>query len=72
LVVLEMFTNGLLSGDPTGALWRVGRDGTRQLLARDGLVTPAGVAIGRDGAYYVTNKGTLVDQGEVIRIRPPH
>jgi hypothetical protein len=72
LVVLEMFTNGLLSGDPTGALWLVNRNGSRTLVARDGLVTPAGVAIGPDGAYYVTNKGTLVDQGEVLRIRSKH
>jgi hypothetical protein len=41
-------------------------------LARAGLVTPGGVAIGRNGAYYVTSKSTLVDQGEVLRIRPPH
>lgn len=71
LLVLEMFTNGLLSGDPTGALWRLERGGSRTLVARDGLVTPGGVAIGPDGAYYVTNKSTFVGEGEVLRIRAP-
>lgn len=70
LLVLEIATNGLLSGDPTGALHRVERDGTRTLVARDGLVTPTGVAVGPDGNYYVSNKGTLPDVGEVLRIKP--
>ena len=70
LLVLEIFTNGLLSGDPTGALIRVNRDGTRTVIARDGLVTPTSVAVGRDGTLYVSNKGTLVAEGEVLRIHP--
>lgn len=73
LLVLEIFTNGLLGAedDPTGALWRVERDGDRELIAdgSDGLLAPAGVAVGHDGAYYVTNKGVLaLGQGEVLRI----
>jgi hypothetical protein len=71
LLVLEMFANGLLSGDPTGALTRVERNGSRTELARAGLVTPSSVAVGRDGTLYVSNKGTQVGTGEVLRIRPP-
>ncbi|SCF17306.1 hypothetical protein GA0074695_3980 [Micromonospora viridifaciens] len=71
LLVLEIFANGLLSGDPTGALIRVERDGSRTELARAGLVTPTGVAVARDGTIYLANKGTLVGQGEVLRLRVP-
>jgi hypothetical protein len=69
LLVLEIFANGLLSGDPTGALIRVERDGSRTELARIGLVTPTGVAVADDGTIYISNKGTLVGQGEVLRLR---
>jgi hypothetical protein len=69
LLVLEIFANGLLSGDPTGALIRVERDGSRTELARAGLVTPTGVAVAHDGTIYISNKGTLVGQGEVLRLR---
>lgn len=69
LLVLEIFANGLLSGDPTGALIRVERDGSRTELARAGLVTPTGVAVARDGTIYISNKGTVVGQGEVLRLR---
>jgi hypothetical protein len=73
LLVLEMFTNGLFAAedDPSGALWRVDRDGTKTLIADggDGLLAPAGIAVGRDGSYYVTNKAVFGEgQGEVLRI----
>ncbi|GAB1692182.1 ScyD/ScyE family protein [Krasilnikovia sp. M28-CT-15] len=71
LIVLEIAKNGLLSGDPAGALIRVERNGTRTELASTGLVTPTSVAVGGDGSFYVSNKGTLVGVGEVLRIRTP-
>jgi hypothetical protein len=70
LLVLEIFKNGLLSGDPTGALVRVAQDGSRTEIASTGLVTPTSVAVGEDNALYVSNKGTLAGVGEVLRIRP--
>lgn len=75
LVVLEMFTNGILGAeqDPSGALWRIERDGSRTLIAdgSDGLLAPIGVAVARDGSYYVTNKSIFgAGQGEVLHIRP--
>jgi hypothetical protein len=70
LLVLEIATNGLLSGDPTGALIRVNHDGTRDELAIDGLFMPTGLAVGPKGGIYVSNCGVCAGDGEVIRIKP--
>lgn len=67
LYVLEIFKNGITSGDPTGALIRVDEDGEDWELVTDDLVTPGGLAIHGDHAY-VSNVGTLPDKGEVVRI----
>ncbi|GAB1640148.1 ScyD/ScyE family protein [Krasilnikovia sp. MM14-A1259] len=69
LIVLEITKNGLLSGNPAGALIRVERNGARTELASAGLITPTSVAVGADGSFYVSNKGTLAGVGEVLRIR---
>ncbi|NED96890.1 ScyD/ScyE family protein [Phytoactinopolyspora alkaliphila] len=74
LLVLEMFTEGLLNAedDPSGALWRIDHKGRRTLIAdgSDGLLAPGGLAVGRDGSYYVSNKAVFGEgQGEVLRIR---
>lgn len=77
LYVLETATNSLLSGDPTGALIRVTPYGLRQTLASAELVMPTGLAVGPDGAAYVSNFGifpafTLEGEGpptgQVIRV----
>jgi len=65
--VLEIFQNGLLSGDPTGAMIRVDDDGTQHVVMSTGLITPGGLAI-RGGAAYVSNCGTCAGGGEVLRI----
>ena len=67
LYVLEIFKNGLLSGDPTGALIRVSRNGTQTEVMSDGLITPGGLAI-RGHSAYVSNCGTCASGGEVLRI----
>jgi hypothetical protein len=72
LLVLEIATNSLLSGDLTGALTRVERNGSRTELARAGLVNPTGVAVGDADEIYISNKGTFVGQGEVLRLRVPN
>jgi hypothetical protein len=81
LNVLEISRNGLASGDPlSGALFRIERNGGKTLLASTGLVNPAGLAIGRDGSFYVSNFGTfpgsdpshqLPGTGQVVRIQRP-
>jgi hypothetical protein len=69
LYVLEIAANGLLSGDTTGALIRVSRDGKHQeTVASDGLVDPTGVAIAKNGDVYVTNYGTSAGKGEVVNL----
>jgi hypothetical protein len=67
LYVLEIFQNGLLSGDPTGALIRVDRRGRQHVIMSTGLITPGGLAL-RHGAAYVSNCGTCAGAGEVLRI----
>lgn len=74
LYVLEIAKNGLLAAfspafDFTGALIRVAPDGTRTELDVD-LFAPGGVAVGSDGALYVTNNSIFCGIGEVLRIQP--
>lgn len=69
LYVLEMARNGLLSGDPTGALIKVRRDGTHQTLTTN-LIHPGGLVI-RNHVAYVTDCGTCPGAGTVQRIPLP-
>ena len=74
LYVVEIAKNGLLAAfvgnDWTGALIRIAPDGTRTELVPGVLTAPGGVAVGKDGALYVTNNSVFSGTGEVIRIRP--
>jgi hypothetical protein len=67
LYVLEIFHNGLLSGNPSGALIRVDSGGAQHVLMSTGLITPGGLAL-HDGAAYVSNCGTCAGGGQVLRI----
>lgn len=72
MYVIELAKNGLLAafidGDWSGALIRVAPDGTRTEIAAGMLTAPGGVAIGSDGAIYVTNNSIFTGTGQVIRI----
>ena len=68
LYVVEIATNGLLSGDTTGALKRVNPDGSVDTVVSEGLTEPYGVAVSRKGHVYVTNFGTSAGDGEVVRV----
>jgi len=74
LYVLEIAKYGLLAafggGDWTGALIQVSSNGTQTEVASQGLFAPGGVAIGPDGAFYVTNNSIFSGTGEVLRIEP--
>jgi hypothetical protein len=67
LYALEYDSNGLLNPGSTGALWQVLENGSRSLISAD-LINPTGVAIGSDGAFYVSNFGASSGQGQVVRI----
>ena len=81
LYVLQHATGALQQTGP-GVLIRVTPDkgqsdvcaqyqaGTRTTVL-GGLSRPTSVAIGRDGAIYVTNNGTSMAGGEVLRFEPP-
>jgi hypothetical protein len=69
LYAVQFARNGILSGDPSGDVIKIARDGTRTSLASEGLVEPYGVAIGRHGEVYVTNKSSRAGEGEVLRLR---
>jgi hypothetical protein len=61
LYVLEGATETGLEGP--GRLTRVAEDGTRTVIAEEGLLAPGGVAIGEDGAAYVSNCGIFPGAG---------
>jgi sugar lactone lactonase YvrE len=68
LYVLEFDSNGLATGGPGGALIRVAPDGSRTTLFSQGLIAPTSLAIGADGAFYVSNFGVAEGGGQVLRI----
>lgn len=70
--VVEFAANGLLSGDPTGALIKIRRDGSRKTVLSEGLVNPYGGAIGRHGDIYASNHSGSAGLGEVLRLRSRH
>jgi hypothetical protein len=69
LYVVEIATNGILSGDPTGALKRIAPDGSvSEDLANGELVAPYGVTVSRKGRVYVSTHSTEPGAGEVVRV----
>jgi DNA-binding beta-propeller fold protein YncE len=69
LYVLEISKNGLLSGNPAGALIKVLPNGTRTELAAGQLSMPGGLVLSSDGTLYVTNWSVLAGGGQVLRIQ---
>ena len=69
LYVLEYDANGLLNEGDAGALIYISPDGkTRTTIADDELTNPTGLEIGADGDIYISNKGFIAGQGEVLRL----
>ena len=69
LLVLQ-HSSGLTGIGNPGLLVRVSADGSARETLLEGLVRPTSVAIGADGAIYVTNRGLTPGAGEVLRIAP--
>ena len=71
LYVLELDHDSLLNPGSDGGLWAVSRAGQarRVRLPRGTLTYPSGLAIGRDGAFYISNHSREKGKGEVLKIR---
>lgn len=68
LYVLEYDANGMLAPGDAGALIRVAADGSNwTTIVSEGLTAPTGLAIGGDGAFYVSHLNAA-GGGEVLRI----
>ncbi|HUQ45883.1 MAG TPA: hypothetical protein VM033_04495 [Gemmatimonadaceae bacterium] len=67
LYVLQ-HTDGPTANLP-GSLIRVAPDGSRTKLLT-GLDGPTSVAVGPDGGIYVSNRGSSIAKGQVLRIDP--
>jgi hypothetical protein len=67
--VLEHDANGLFAPGDAGRLVRVNPNGTQSVITTS-LVRPGGIAIGPDGALYITNRSVSNGTGEVVRIVP--
>ena len=69
LYLVEMFTNSMLSGDPTGALKAVPPGGGEPtLVAMDGLITPGGIAISADDEIYIANGSAQPGGGSIVKL----
>ena len=69
LLVVEHATGGLLFPTNSGQLSRVAPDCSRTTLLA-GLDRPTSIAVGNDGAIYVTNHGVTPGAGEVLKLAP--
>jgi hypothetical protein len=73
LYVLEYDADGILNGSDAGALIYVSPDGkTRTTIADDELINPTGLEIASDGDIYISNKGFVAGQGEVLHLSLEH
>jgi DNA-binding beta-propeller fold protein YncE len=70
LYVLEIDSNSLLQPGSDGAIWAVSRHGKmRKIELPAGTLTePGGIAVGRHGELYVSNRSREAGAGEVLRI----
>ena len=68
--VLEHDADGIIQPGVDGRLIRIGPTGALTVIAQAGLVKPGGVAVGADGALYVTRRTDFAGTGDVVRIVP--
>ena len=69
LYVLQYAALGVQGLGGPGNVTRVAPNGARSLVAI-GLSQPTSLVVGRDGSIYVSNRGSSVGIGEVLRIEP--
>ncbi len=68
--VLEHDADGILGPGTAGRLVHVSATGQQTVLTNANLTKPGGIAIGPDGALYITNMSTSAGGGEVVRLVP--
>jgi sugar lactone lactonase YvrE len=68
--VLEHDADGIIGPGTAGRLIRVAANGTQTVMTGANLTKPGGIAIGPDGAIYVTNNSISAGGGEVVRLTP--
>jgi hypothetical protein len=66
--VLEYDSDGILTGSNAGVLIYLSPDGKTRTTITNELVSPTGLTIGADGDLYISNKGFVAGQGEVLRL----
>jgi hypothetical protein len=64
--VLEHASGPVFFGGP-GRVVRVRPDGTRSVVL-GGLMRPTSIVLDDDGALYISNRGTSVGTGEVLKV----
>lgn len=73
LYVLEYSVNSTINPDAEllGRVTKIAPDGTRTVLISpgEGLIAPNGLTVGPEGAIYVSNRSTVLGEGEVVRIQ---
>ncbi|MDJ0662776.1 MAG: ScyD/ScyE family protein [Crocosphaera sp.] len=53
---------------PAGALIKIRPNGKRKTIVSDGLLFPTGITINSDDKIYISNKGFLPSEGEVVLV----
>lgn len=71
LYALSFDANGILNPGSNGGLYRINPDGSADLLLSDGLISPGGLAIGPDGAFYISIRSDTPGGGQVVRFAIP-
>jgi hypothetical protein len=72
LYILEMAKDSLLADPPSpGQIIQVAPNGSRTVIASEGLIAPVDMEFGPDQALYVVNFGPAADMGQVVRIPLP-
>ena len=69
--MLQVQDEGLLSNNLAGSLLRFAPGSDEpEVIAREGLVSPTGVAVADDGSVYISNFGYFPGDGQVVKIAP--
>lgn len=67
----EIQQGGVITGDISGSLIKIAKDGTRETIwSGNGLEAASGITVGADGNLYIANRARLAGVGQIIKIDP--